>query len=94
MFVPDMTLDQLMSVLTSYNRYNEFYKPLITKAAMLERGGGNVKLTVVAVQKAFAVTAAVETDDEVKIVRPGPQQGVDHEHRCTRAGDRRLWQAQ
>jgi beta-galactosidase len=29
-------------------------------------------LTVVAVQKAFSVTPAVETDDEVKIMRPAP----------------------
>ncbi len=39
---------------------------------MLERDGDNVKLTVVAVQKAFSVTPAVETDDEVKIMRPAP----------------------
>jgi hypothetical protein len=71
-FVPNLTLDQVMSVLRSYDRYNELYKPLITKVAVLERDGDNVKLTVVAVQKAFSVTAAVETDDEVKIVRPAP----------------------
>jgi hypothetical protein len=72
MFVPNMTLDQVMTVLKGYDRYNEMYKPLITKVAVHERDGDNVKLTVVAVQKAFSVTAAVETDDEVKIVRPAP----------------------
>ncbi len=72
MFVPNLSLDQVMSVLKSYDRYNELYKPLITKVAVLERDGDNVKLNVVAVQKAFSVTAAVETDDEVKIVRPAP----------------------
>jgi len=72
MFVPNTTLDQVMTVLKSYDRYNELYKPLITKVLVLERDGDNVKLTVVAVQKAFSVTAAVETDDEVKIVRPDP----------------------
>ena len=72
MFVPNLTLDQVMNVLKSYDRYNELYKPLITKVAVLERDGDNVKLNVVAVQKAFSVTAAVETDDEVKIVRPAP----------------------
>jgi hypothetical protein len=72
MFVPNLTLDQMMSVLTTYERYSDLYKPLITKASVLERDGDNVKLTVVAMQKAFSVTAAVETDDEVKIVRPAP----------------------
>jgi len=70
MFVPNLTLDQVMSVLNNYDRYNELYKPLITKVAVIERGGDNVKLTVVAVQKVFSVTAAVETHNEVKIVRP------------------------
>jgi hypothetical protein len=76
MFVPNTPLDQVMSVLATYERYSEWYKPLITKAAVLERDGDNVKLTAVAVQKAFSVTAAVETDDEVKIVRPAPNRAL------------------
>src|SRR5579863_8589331 len=48
-FVPNITLDQVMSVLNSYDRYNEFYKPLITKVAVLERGKDNGELIVVAV---------------------------------------------
>jgi hypothetical protein len=72
MFVPNMTLDQVMSVVSSYDRYSEFYKPLITRVAVLERGEDNVELNVVAAQKVFSVTAAVETDDEVTIERPPP----------------------
>ncbi|MGA7341241.1 MAG: hypothetical protein WBE72_16565 [Terracidiphilus sp.] len=72
MFVPNVTLDQVMGVLSSYDRYCEMYKPLITRVAVLKQGEDNAELTVVAMQKAFSVTAAVETDDEVKIVRPAP----------------------
>jgi len=72
MFIPNLTLDQVMGVLNDYDHYCDVYKPLITKVVVLERGGDNAKLTVVAVQKAFSVTAAVETGDEVKIVRPAP----------------------
>ena len=43
---------------------------------VLERGQDQVELIVVAVQKAFSVTAAVETDDDVKIVRPAPNKAL------------------
>ena len=71
-FVPNTALDEVMSVLNRYDRYNNLYKPLITKVAVHERGENNVELTVVAVQKALSVTAAVEMDYEVKIERPTP----------------------
>ncbi len=76
MFVPNVTLDQVMSALSSYDRYSELYKALIPKTVVLERGQDQVELIVVAVQKAFSVTAAVETDDDVKIVRPAPNKAL------------------
>ena len=76
MFVPNVTLDQVMSVLSSYDSYSELYKPLITKPVVLERGADQVELIVVAVQRAFSVTAALETDDDVKIVRPAPNKAL------------------
>jgi len=72
-FVPNVTLDRALSVVENYDRYNEFYKPLFSKCKILERDGDQVKLNVVATQRAFSVTAAVETDDQVQVVRLGPQ---------------------
>jgi hypothetical protein len=69
MFVPNVSIDQVMQVLNGYNRYCEMYKPLIRKTSVLEQAGDTVKLDVIAVQKAFSVTAAVETDEEVQIER-------------------------
>ena len=70
MFVPNVSLDQVMRVLNSYDRYSDIYKPLIRKTSVIEQAGDTVKLNVLAVQKAFSVTAAVETDEEIQIERP------------------------
>jgi hypothetical protein len=72
MFIPNVTLDQVMRVVNNYDSYSEMYKPLIRKTAVLERDGNTVKLNVLAVQKALSVTAAVETDEEIQVTRPAP----------------------
>lgn len=73
MFVPNTTLDQVMSVLENNGRYSEIYKPLLRDSSVLERMDGDIRLNVVAVQKAFSVTAAVATDDHVHIARLDPK---------------------
>jgi hypothetical protein len=72
-FVPNVTLDQTLSVIENYDRYDEFYKPLVRKCSILARDNDQVKLKVVATQKAFSVTAAVETEEQVRAVRLGPK---------------------
>ena len=72
MFIPNVSLDQVMRVLNSYDRYSEMFKPLIRKVSVVKQSGDAVELKVIAVQKAFSVTAAVETDEEVQIARPAP----------------------
>ena len=69
MFIPNVTLEQVMNVLSSYDRYNDFYKPVIRKSVVVERKGDNAEVSVLGVQKAFLVTAAVETDNQVQVVR-------------------------
>jgi hypothetical protein len=72
MFVPNVSLDQVMRVLNSYDRYSDIYKPLIRKTSVIEQAGDTVKLNVLAVQKAFSATAAVEIDEEIQSLRPAP----------------------
>jgi len=69
MFIPNTSLDQAMSVLTNYPRYSEVYKQLLKNCSVVERNGDDIKLSVVAVQKALSVTAAVSTDNQIHIVR-------------------------
>ena len=70
MFVPNVSLDRVMQILNSYDRYSELYKPHIRRTSVVDRNGETVKLNVLAVQKALSVTAAVETDEEIQIARP------------------------
>ncbi|MGO9339202.1 MAG: hypothetical protein ACLPH3_18205 [Terracidiphilus sp.] len=72
-FVPDATLDQALNVVENYDRYGEFYKPLVRKCTILARDEDQVKLNVVATQKVLSVTAAVETEEQVHVVRLDPK---------------------
>lgn len=73
MFIPNISLDQAMSVLTNYQRYGEVYNQLLKDCSVLERNGDSVELSAIAVQKAMSVTAAVETDNRIHIVRLDPK---------------------
>jgi hypothetical protein len=68
MFVPNASLVQVLRVLNNYDRYSEICKPPIRNNSVIEQPGNTVKLNLVAVQKAFSETAAVEADEE----RPVP----------------------
>jgi hypothetical protein len=70
-FVPKAKLDDVMSVLGDYERYKDFYRPIVVKATLLEQTPDRQKLTLLMMQKAYSVTGAVETDDDVKIARLG-----------------------
>ncbi|MFZ1012880.1 MAG: hypothetical protein WAN28_06000 [Terracidiphilus sp.] len=73
MFIPNISLDKAMSVLTNYQRYGEVYNQLLKDCSVLERNGDSVELSAIAVQKAMSVTAAVETDNRIHIVRLDPK---------------------
>ena len=69
MFLPNAKLDDVMRVLDDYDRYKDFYKPMVVKSQLLERTDDHEEVTLLMMEKAFSVTAAVETEDEVRIVR-------------------------
>jgi hypothetical protein len=71
-FLPNATLSKAMRVLDDYNHYPEIYKPLIAKSKLLARTGANEKVTILMTHKAFSVTAAVRTENDVHIVRVNP----------------------
>jgi hypothetical protein len=69
MFIPNVTLDQVSWVLNDFDRYQDFYRPLVVKSKLLERTDDHEKVTLLMMQKVFGVTAAVETDDEIQIMK-------------------------
>lgn len=70
-FVPKATLDDVAGVLDDYVRYKDFYRPSVARSTLLEQTPGHEKVSLVMVQKAYSVTAAIETDNEVDIARLG-----------------------
>ena len=68
-FFPNARLDDVMSVLDDYERYPDFYGPMVAKARRTQQAPGHEKVVMVMVHKAYSVTGAVETDNEVTIVR-------------------------
>ena len=68
-FVPNAKLDEVMGVLNEYERYKDFYRPMVTESRLLEEGPNQELVRLLMTQRAYSVTAAVETDDEVHVVR-------------------------
>jgi hypothetical protein len=69
MFLRNVTIDDVTRVLNDYNRYAEFYRPFVANSKVLEDATDRQKITMVMVQKAFSVTAAVEADDEIRVTK-------------------------
>jgi hypothetical protein len=80
MFLPNAKLDDVMGVLYDYDHYKDFYKPMVVKSKLLERTNDHAKITLLMMQKAFSVTAAVETENEVRIVRVDANRGYSISH--------------
>jgi hypothetical protein len=70
-FVPKAGLDDVMGVLDDYERYKDFYRPMVVKARRIEQMPEHEKVTLLMVQKAYSVTGAVETDNEIQVARLG-----------------------
>ena len=68
-FVPKAKLDDVMGVLDDYGHYQDYYRPMVAKSKLLERTQDHEKVTLLMVQKAYSVTAAVETENEVDVAR-------------------------
>jgi hypothetical protein len=68
-FVPGATLEQVSRVLSDYDRYKEIYRPVIVNSKLLDRESSIEKANFLFMQKAFGVTAAVETDNEIQVTK-------------------------
>jgi hypothetical protein len=68
-FVPNAKLDDVTSVLNEYERYKDFYRPLVVESKLIEEAPNRESVRLVTVQKAYSVIAAVEADDEIQTVR-------------------------
>ncbi len=68
-FLPGASIEQVMAVLTDYDRYKDIYAPMIMKSKLLERSDRSEKVNLLLVGKAAGVIGAVDTDDEIQTVK-------------------------
>jgi len=68
-FVPKARLNEALGVLADYERYKDFYRPMVAKSRLLTQTPGHEKVSLLMVEKAYSVTAAVETENDVDIAR-------------------------
>ena len=68
-FLPGVSIEQVMAVLTDYDRYKDIYAPMIAKSKLLERSDRTEKVNLLLVGKAVGVIGAVDTDDEIQTVK-------------------------
>lgn len=69
MFLPRVTLDEVNAVFNDYDHYPDFYRPRIVKVKVLTQKDDYQKITMLVVQRACGVTAAVEAENEVHIIK-------------------------
>ncbi|MGA8438261.1 MAG: hypothetical protein WB714_08535 [Candidatus Sulfotelmatobacter sp.] len=69
MFLPRVTLDEVNAVFNDYDHYPDFYRPRIGKVKVLTQKDDYQKITMLVVQRACGVTAAVEAENEVHIIK-------------------------
>jgi hypothetical protein len=79
-FVPDGKLGDVLAVLTDYDRYKDFYKPMVADSKVLERSGPNQRFRLLMMQKAFSVTAAIDTENDARLVRLSPKRAYIISH--------------
>ena len=69
MFIPHVTLDEVIGVLDDYDHYADFYRPIVAKSKLVERTDDCEKVTLLMVQKAFSVTGAAQADEEIQTIK-------------------------
>ena len=70
-FIPQARFQPTMDVMDNYDRYKDFYRPIVVRSKLLERSGDHEKVRLTMTQRAYGISAAVETENNVLIVRAG-----------------------
>lgn len=63
-FVPDAMIDDVLSVLSDYSRYTEYFHPTVVDARLLERTHGTERFSLLMVSKVLFVTVALDSQYE------------------------------
>lgn len=68
-FIPNVCVDDVLAVLRDYGRYQDFYKPAVISSKPLDQTGDKYRFTMLWMQKALFVTAAVDSTYESSYIQ-------------------------
>ena len=69
MFVPHVTLDQILAVARDYDRYKDFYRPSVVESKAVAIDGSNDRFSMALMNKAFFLKTALDADYQAENVR-------------------------
>lgn len=70
-FIPGVTIDRVIGLMQSYDRYQEIYAPHIRRSAVIDRHGSHFRVFLqLSIQR--VVSVVLNTDNDVRYVRISP----------------------
>lgn len=69
MFLPDLTIEQVLNVTRNYDRYKEYYQPYVIESKAIARDDASDQFSMQIMNKAFFVKSALDADYQASIVR-------------------------
>ena len=68
-FLPNAKLDDVLEVTRDYDHYKEFYRPFVIESKTVARSGSNDNFSMLLMNKAFFLKAALDADYQATNVR-------------------------
>jgi hypothetical protein len=76
-FIPNATIQRLRAVVHDYDRYKEFYKPVVTDSKLLACTDADQKFSMVWQKRVLFVSAAIEGEYEAHDFAAGARRGYN-----------------
>jgi hypothetical protein len=67
-FLPDVTMEQVLHVTRDYDRYKDYYQPAVVESKTVARGGAADQFTMQIMNKAFLLKTALDADYQATYV--------------------------
>ncbi len=69
MFLPSLTIEQVMNVTRNYDRYKDYYQPAVIESTAIARGPMSDQFSMRIMNKAFFLERALDADYQATYVR-------------------------
>jgi len=86
-FVPGVKLDDMLAVIRDYARYDEYYKPLVVSAKVIEKSDETASFSIRTLMRVMFVTSAMQVEYQSRLARLRDEQRCYITTRSTRIED-------